>query len=450
MNKKLTIIISSIIATLAIGYGAGALYFQSHFLPSQVIQGVDVGLMKSADAQLAVETAVANQPVKIETIGENITTNFADLGVTFVSSEVVETALANQNHWTWPFGVSEVDAFENPGYRVDENQLQTTLLNLGITNPDGKTVTTNASIEKTETEFSLVPEVVGTLLDETQVHTLTKQQLERGATTISLDTAQIMPTITTDVLAPVVEKANQMVSTMQTLKIREDVEPIPTRVVFASVDISETNEITIDASEISAYVNILVNEYTQLGSEGTLNTSTMQKSGGMSGSTIAVSATTDALVAAIESGKSSQTTATMNTIDSPTQIEGIGNTYVQISISEQHLWFYKDGKLVLESAVLTGDPTQGWDTITGVYSIQAKQRDATLEGYSYGWDYAVPVKYWMPIFHDGTGLHDADWQPRFGGNAYVGGGSHGCINMPPAFAETFFNAVSVGTPVVLY
>ncbi|MGL6247781.1 MAG: L,D-transpeptidase [Culicoidibacterales bacterium] len=47
-------------------------------------------------------------------------------------------------------------------------------------------------------------------------------------------------------------------------------------------------------------------------------------------------------------------------------------------------------------------------------------------------------------------MHDASWHSTFGGSVYLGNGSHGCINLPPAVAEQLFNAVSVGTPVVIY
>ncbi len=76
----------------------------------------------------------------------------------------------------------------------------------------------------------------------------------------------------------------------------------------------------------------------------------------------------------------------------------------------------------------------------------SKQRNATLVGE----DYRTPVDYWMPIDDTGVGLHDAPWQPTFGGTWYQKHGSHGCVNQPPAFMPKLFAAMSVGTPVIVF
>ena len=56
----------------------------------------------------------------------------------------------------------------------------------------------------------------------------------------------------------------------------------------------------------------------------------------------------------------------------------------------------------------------------------------------------------MPITWGGVGLHDATWQPAFGGTLYYTIGSHGCINLPYGVASSIFEAFGVGTPVIVY
>lgn len=36
----------------------------------------------------------------------------------------------------------------------------------------------------------------------------------------------------------------------------------------------------------------------------------------------------------------------------------IGSTYIELDLSRQNMWYYKDGELVVETPVVTGDPTQ--------------------------------------------------------------------------------------------
>ena len=122
-------------------------------------------------------------------------------------------------------------------------------------------------------------------------------------------------------------------------------------------------------------------------------------------------------------------------------------TYVEVNISMQHLWFYKEHTLVIEGDVVTGCVAKKTETQTGIYPIAYKESPATLipSNETNG----TPVTYWMP-FYDGQGLHDANWRQAFGGQIYQTSGSHGCVNMPRYLAETIFNQAPTGTPVVLY
>ena len=60
--------------------------------------------------------------------------------------------------------------------------------------------------------------------------------------------------------------------------------------------------------------------------------------------------------------------------------DDIGDSYVEVSISNQEVWLYINGECKVNSSVVTGDPTRGHQTYTGVYAITYKQKDATLTG----------------------------------------------------------------------
>ena len=129
----------------------------------------------------------------------------------------------------------------------------------------------------------------------------------------------------------------------------------------------------------------------------------------------------------------------------------IGDTYVEISIKKQHLWYYKDGKQIVSCDVVTGNPYMGYSTPTGTYGLSYKQNGATLRGENAdGTEYESDVYYWMP-FYGNYGMHDATWRSYFGDNIYLGGGSHGCVNMPLKSAEKLFNNLADrNVPIVVY
>ena len=100
--------------------------------------------------------------------------------------------------------------------------------------------------------------------------------------------------------------------------------------------------------------------------------------------------------------------------------DDLAGTYVEVSISAQHMWYYID-----------------------------KESPSTLRGGEGKKKYTTKVQYWMP-FYEGQGLHDAWWKTVFGGTEYIGNGSHGCVNLPPSVAEAVYNNIQPGTAIIIY
>ena len=168
--------------------------------------------------------------------------------------------------------------------------------------------------------------------------------------------------------------------------------------------------------------------------------------GGIYGWQMDVDKTTENTMKAIEEAKT-QNVEIEYKLRSLTRAEDdIGNTYIEIDLSRQHLWFYKEGNLVVESDVITGAPYGGRETPTGVFKVWSRETDRNLTGE----DYSSPVSFWMPINWSGVGLHDASWQDKFGGELYKSRGSRGCINLPYEVAKKIYTEVKNETPVVIY
>jgi lipoprotein-anchoring transpeptidase ErfK/SrfK len=126
-------------------------------------------------------------------------------------------------------------------------------------------------------------------------------------------------------------------------------------------------------------------------------------------------------------------------------VNDLGKTYVEVDMTKQHLWFYKNGSLVVDGDVVTGNVSDKNATPTGVYKLKYKQKNATLRGDNYN----TPVSFWMP-FNGDIGIHDATWRDTFGGNIYMTNGSHGCVNAPYTVAKTIFSNIDQDTPVICY
>lgn len=118
---------------------------------------------------------------------------------------------------------------------------------------------------------------------------------------------------------------------------------------------------------------------------------------------------------------------------------------MEINLTAQHLFFYKNGSLVVESDFVSGNLAKNHGTPSGSFGVTYKAKDAVLRGE----DYESPVSFWMP-FNGGVGMHDASWRSTFGGTIYKRSGSHGCINLPYSAAKTIYENIEAGYPVLVY
>lgn len=123
----------------------------------------------------------------------------------------------------------------------------------------------------------------------------------------------------------------------------------------------------------------------------------------------------------------------------------IGDTYIEVDMTEQMMYYYEDGKLMLETEIVTGNTSRHMGTPEGVNYVYNKQSDRILRGR----DYASYVKFWMPV-KGNYGIHDASWRSKFGGTIYQKNGSHGCINTPTDKMTELYEMVEIGTPVVMF
>ena len=131
----------------------------------------------------------------------------------------------------------------------------------------------------------------------------------------------------------------------------------------------------------------------------------------------------------------------------PGFLPGFGLDYIDISLENQHVVLYENARRVMESDCVTGLPTKERETHRGVFHINYKQRNRILRGQQKL--YASFVNYWMP-FDAGIGLHDATWRGKFGGKIYARAGSHGCVNLPLAFAKQLYARIYTGETVYVH
>lgn len=121
-----------------------------------------------------------------------------------------------------------------------------------------------------------------------------------------------------------------------------------------------------------------------------------------------------------------------------------GDTFIEVSLDEQHLWYYVDGEVYVDTPITSGSLAHGGTDPRVVY-VYTKIPNKWLNGPT--WHNFV--KYWVAI-QGSIGIHDASWRKEYGGQNYIYNGSHGCINTPLEAMEKIFDKVEIGTPVIVY
>ncbi len=125
--------------------------------------------------------------------------------------------------------------------------------------------------------------------------------------------------------------------------------------------------------------------------------------------------------------------------------DDIGDTYVEVDMGEQMMYYYVKGVQQVATPIVTGNTSRRMGTPAGVNYVYLKQTNRILRGPGY----ASHVDYWMPV-KGNIGIHDAAWRSKYGGTIYQTNGSHGCINTPRDAMVQIYESVEVGTPVVMF
>jgi len=124
-----------------------------------------------------------------------------------------------------------------------------------------------------------------------------------------------------------------------------------------------------------------------------------------------------------------------------TQTFGIGQSVIAVASTKAHrTQIYVDGKLTYNWPISSGRP--GDDTPNGSYLTIEKANPVEMKGP--GYDLSVPLS--VRFTFSGDYYHDAYWSVGQQGFENV---SHGCVNLAPADAETYYNLAVPGDPITI-
>lgn len=464
INKDLAVKIAAVCGGVVVLVGAvgGGLYwheslkYKTCFLPGTIVDGMDVTGKTAAEVEDAIMEQLKGYKLTIngrEDLSESITGEEVGLYAEF--DDTLANAIAAQKPMEWGkyrFGKSVNEVNTDALIRYNDEMLGEAVDSLSCMDKENMREPQDAKIsDYTSGGYTIIKEDEGTELLEDKVKEAVAAAVMSLAESVDLEEqgCYVSPSITSEdeALKTACETMNKYVGARITYQFGDKSETLSGDEIHNWLTVNGTS-VGINEGKATEYVKKLAASYDTAYKAKSLKTSygkTVSITGGSYGYKINQAKEAATLVSLIKNGEQTSREPEYSQKGASRTGNDYGNTYVEINLTAQHLYFYVKGKLVVQSDFVSGNAAKGWSTPAGAYSITYKQRNATLKGQGY----ATPVSYWMP-FNGGIGLHDANWRKTFGGTIYKTNGSHGCVNLPPAVAKTIYENISAGDPVLCY
>ena len=447
-------------------YGGISYYFSNRFFEGTWINGIDCSqktayeveeLMKEKLSEYSIE--VSSRDVAAQTIkGE-------DIDYKYMSTGEILQLLKKQKPYEWVKGL-----YEQKSYTVDENVgynktlLQEQLKSLNCAQAENQTEAENAYVAFQNNAFVIVPETEGSKLNIKEAYKVLNAAVEANESAIDFSNTPevyVSAAVTKDdpELQAALEACNNYTKASITYTFGDQSTTLDGNTIKDWLQFDEKGQLIWDDNSfqqhVAEYVAQLAATYDTVGTEREFQATsgrTVYVSSSIYGWKIDQAAEAAQLSQEIQSG----TQTTREPIYAQTAnaygVNDLGNTYIEVDLSEQHMYYYQDGADIFESDFVSGNMSYAdRQTHAGIFTLYYKKSPDVLRGGQKGTAnyYEQPVQYWMP-FDGGIGFHDANWRDDFGGDIYQTSGSHGCINLPPENAAVLYDLIQYDVPIVCF
>lgn len=460
-GKIALIAAGSVAGVLLAVYIGLAIYFNSHFMFFTKINGTSCSMKSVEQVEDEMKKKVADYALTLEgSDGGRETIDGSSISLEYVPGEKLKEIAGQQNGFLWPKSLWDHPEIETEiGVRYDEAALGEAIAALGCMNPENQTPSTDAHPEFKENQFVVAPEVVGTQINAEIFGQKVAEAINGFKPALNLSEAgcYMPPRFVSDSpeVTAAAEAMNSYLGANVTYDFNPNTEVVDASVISQWIRVDGDMNVTFDEEAVRGYVQSLAEKYNTKGVPRQFTTAggnVVTVEGGGFGWRIDQDAEYAALTANIQNAETVTREPAYTSRGISHGGSDVGGTYAEVDLTNQKMYFIKDGQVILQSDCVTGNPNKGHATPQGVYSLAWKQKNRTLRGEKQPdgtYEYETPVAFWMP-FNGGIGFHDATWQSAFGGRRYQTHGSHGCVNLPYSIAQKLYDLMYDGVPVVCH
>lgn len=447
-------------------YGGISYYFTDRFFEGTWINGVDCSQKTAYEVEQLMAEKLSEYSIEVSS--RNIaaqTIRGEDIDYQYMSTGEILQLLKKQKPYEWIRGLYEQKSYtvsENVGY--NKTLLQEQLKSLNCAQAENQVEPENAYVAFQDNQFVIVPETEGSKLNIKEAYKLLDAAVEANEASIDFSDNQdayVSAEVTQDDpgLQSALEACNNYTKASITYTFGDQSTTLDGNTIKDWLQFDEKGQLVWDDNSfqqhVADYVAQLAATYDTVGTEREFQATsgrTVYVSSSVYGWKIDQAAETAHLSQEIQSGTQTTREPVYSQTANAYGVNDLGNTYIEVDLSEQHMYYYQDGVNIFESDFVSGNMSYAdRQTHAGIFTLYYKKSPDVLRGGQKGTAnyYEQPVQYWMP-FDGGIGFHDADWRDEFGGDIYLTSGSHGCINLPPENAEVLYDLIQYDVPIVCF
>ncbi len=461
MPKIIVSIVGVVLFLVVAAYGIASYYFSNHFFPNVEINGKDFAYKTVEQVENYFSKQV--QEYQLNVVGSkeiNDVIKGETIHLKFENPERIKKLMKSQRIWMWPSEcLSKTKKELTLKLQYDQKLLDDAISKSKIATAE-QVPSESAHPEFNGEQFEVKPEVVGTKLNEDKLRDVIIKSINGLKKEVNLvnEECYIKPQFTSQ--SPEVKAAcdtlNKYINTKVTYLMNEK-EVVDKGLISGWVSVDDKMNVTIKEGVVEEWFKQLGEKYDTVGKTRQYTAPSgkaVTVSGGTYGWSLNEKKEAELLKEYIKKGETVEREPEYYQVAASRSAQDFGNTYVDIDLAMQHMWYVVNGEVVLDTDVVTGTPTPQKITPEGVYSVVEKEENKTLIGAivpSTGKpEYKIPVRYWIRVTWEGVGIHDSTWRGSYGGSVYETDGSHGCINTPFNAVQNIYNSISMGTPVVMH
>lgn len=459
---------AALLVACALSFVVVAGTYKGKFLPNTLINTIDVAGMTTEEASY---TLLHNQHAGdlrlTDHNGKEVIFNAADFDASYSIPTGALNEAAEESPYSWfnkLFGSTEYKISYDYNYNPDK--LRALLQNYDW----GSEVSQNARIVRSDSgEFTIERETQGDQFDVDMLMNYLNEQLADGKVMLTMEDSGCYAPYAAEITADTLEGELDLFNSYSKCTITYDFDDRKKKVdsgmivdwIMTLPDGSVMKDgdggVLFNREEVAAFVKQMAAETDTYGTSRSFYATldgwiTVPWNGDYSsnyGWQIDQDATTEQLIGLMREGKSATVEPEYKQRALCRGVDDIGTTYVEVDISAQHLWVYKNNVVVLEDDIVSGTETNPERrTPRGICQIWSHESPRKL-GTMAVQGYETWVDYWMPFNYLGCGFHDLG-RGAYGGSIYMYNGSHGCINMRHSSAKEMYNITFNGMPAIIH